>query len=193
MFAVRTVLELVVVVVVVDFGLAAWLRRWFCNGYAYAVRLNANDVVVAAVTVTAVVVNDALVCESATAVWCDTCGDQHCCGGTRRRGKEYRVLTLRRLKRRSIATRCKILQLAAPDTNKNALKPSSLTLLLCIILASTRTRWFQAHRQREFMEKKQNELVAKLSDAKLAAVKQQASVLVQSIAGRPQRARPFVS
>lgn len=33
----------------------------------------------------------------------------------------------------------------------------------------------QAHRQREFMEKKQNELVAKLSDAKLAAVKQQAS------------------
>lgn len=34
----------------------------------------------------------------------------------------------------------------------------------------------QAHRQREFMEKKQNELVAKLSDAKLAAVKQQASV-----------------
>lgn len=37
----------------------------------------------------------------------------------------------------------------------------------------------QAHRQREFMEKKQNELVAKLSDAKLAAVKQQVGDLVQ--------------
>lgn len=47
--------------------------------------------------------------------------------------------------------------------------------------------YVQAHRQREFMEKKQNELVAKLSDAKLAAVKQQASAIFCATTPEPPK------
>lgn len=50
----------------------------------------------------------------------------------------------------------------------------------------------QAHRQREFMEKKQNELVAKLSDAKLAAVKQQVrtNILRQAVLRMSSSSQP---